>query len=104
MRDTRSSVLSVPPPSPYISIMGSSGHRVYLRLSKPSSLKEQIRRRAWSRPRTQLLTVPFADLKAIVEEEVSGQFILIQALLALVTCSESTAMASELAQQTWNQL
>lgn len=60
-------VLSRAPAGPYITVTGSEGDRVFLRL-RDHGLGKAAQMR--SRLRKGLLTVPFAELKASVEDEV----------------------------------
>lgn len=62
-------ILSRAPAGPHVSVTGCEGDRVYLRLRDAGAGSKK----AWEkfRHRKGLLTVPFAELKANVEEEVS---------------------------------
>ena len=70
-------VLSRPPAGPHVSVTSSEGERVYLRLkdagvggkSGSGRGRSQTPTRVWK----QLLSVPFAELKSSVLEEVSGR-------------------------------
>ncbi len=71
----KSNILTTPPPGDHVPITGSQGRRVYLLLK--AIQKAQDNRRPWLQSRRQLLTVPFSELKAAVEEEVSGVVIVV---------------------------
>ena len=64
------SVLPRAPVGPHFSVTGSGGQRVYLRLLPTGNANNQKRCKTITTSRLRLLTVPFAELKSFVEEEV----------------------------------
>ena len=65
-------VLSRAPACPHLSVTSSEGHRVYLRLRETNDpTRARKMAQAHSHSRKQLLKIPFTELKASVEEEVS---------------------------------
>ena len=64
-------VLPRAPTCPHLSVTGSEGKRVFLRIMDVESVDIRERCKVVSHSWLKLLTVPFAELKAVVEEEVS---------------------------------
>lgn len=75
-------VLSRAPPGSSVTVTGSDGKRVYLRLRAGLGSKGKAQKNPLSR--LQLLTIPFSQLKATVEEEVSSSRFSLWRIMSIV--------------------